>query len=122
MGEVTVMDSKNNNVDGGNSPPNNGNTSAMKEAAVRNPSDNSKIIPPVNGPSYLPPQPERYSEAVMNMTLFDPPRWGWTAVGGIADLLSPHEVSFFFKMDFWSSFFDFISFGACKLIVVFVFG
>jgi hypothetical protein len=41
----------------------------------------------------LPSQPTQYAEAVMNMTLFDPPRWGWTAVGGIADVLSPHEVN-----------------------------
>jgi hypothetical protein len=33
-----------------------------------------------------------YAEATLNMILFDPPRWGWTAVGGVVDLLSPHEV------------------------------
>jgi hypothetical protein len=34
------------------------------------------------------------AESLMNLTLLDPPRWGWTAVGGVADLLSPHEVSY----------------------------
>jgi hypothetical protein len=33
-----------------------------------------------------------YAESLMNLTLADPPRWGWTPVGGITDLLSPHEV------------------------------
>lgn len=33
-----------------------------------------------------------YAEAVLNLTLFDPPRYGWTALGGVADLLPPHEV------------------------------
>lgn len=32
-------------------------------------------------------------ESLMNLALSDPPRWGWTAAGGIADLLPPHEVS-----------------------------
>ena len=36
---------------------------------------------------------EKYAEATMNMTLVEPPKWGWTAVGGVADLLTPHEVS-----------------------------
>ena len=43
----------------------------------------------------LPSQPQKdydYAERAMNMTLFDPPRWGWAAVGGVADLLTPHEV------------------------------
>lgn len=40
-----------------------------------------------------PPRPNEYAEAVMNMTLFDPPRWGWTALGGVADVLTPHEVN-----------------------------
>jgi hypothetical protein len=51
-------------------------------------------LPPSPPPS-LPPQDYyeyEYAERAMNMTLFDPPRWGWTAVGGVADLLSPHEV------------------------------
>lgn len=32
------------------------------------------------------------AESVLNLALSDPPRWGWTAAGGIADLLPPHEV------------------------------
>jgi hypothetical protein len=28
----------------------------------------------------------------MNLSLLDPPRWGWAAVGGVADLLTPQEV------------------------------
>ncbi|KAG7353450.1 bromodomain containing protein [Nitzschia inconspicua] len=43
-------------------------------------------------PKPLPPSPsEGYAETVMNMPLIDPPRWGWTAVGGVADVLPPHE-------------------------------
>ena len=33
-----------------------------------------------------------YGESLMNLALFDPPRWGWTAAGTIVDLLPPHEV------------------------------
>lgn len=52
------------------------------------------LPPPPLPPSLQPPQDFdcEYAERVMNMSLFDPPRWGWTAVGGVADLLSPHEV------------------------------
>jgi len=32
-------------------------------------------------------------ENAINLTLLDPPRFGWTAAGGVADLLHPHEVS-----------------------------
>jgi hypothetical protein len=31
-------------------------------------------------------------ESMINLTLLDPARWGWTAAGGVADLLPPHEV------------------------------
>ena len=50
----------------------------------------------------LPPSTQRlqssrendmFAESLMNKALYDPPRWGWTALGGIADVLSPHEVS-----------------------------
>jgi hypothetical protein len=41
------------------------------------------------GPSHA----EEYAHAAMNLALFDPPRWGWTAIGGIADVLPPHEVN-----------------------------
>ena len=33
------------------------------------------------------------AESLMNLSLLDPSRFGWTAVGGIADLLTPHERS-----------------------------
>jgi hypothetical protein len=49
-----------------------------------------------------PPQPQSdeqeqeedgfYAEAMLNLTLLDPPRFGWTALGGVADVLPPHEV------------------------------
>ncbi len=32
-------------------------------------------------------------ESSINLSLLDPSRWGWSAVGGISDLLTPHEVS-----------------------------
>jgi len=35
---------------------------------------------------------ERTAESAINLTLLDPPRFGWTASGGVADLLHPHEV------------------------------
>jgi hypothetical protein len=28
----------------------------------------------------------------LNRMVLDPPRFGWTAVGGVADVLPPHEV------------------------------
>ena len=40
------------------------------------------------------PIPDVRTENMVNLTLLDPPRWGWTAAGGVADLLSPHEVRF----------------------------
>jgi hypothetical protein len=35
---------------------------------------------------------ETCTESEINLALLDPSRWGWTAGGGIADLLPPHEV------------------------------
>ena len=32
------------------------------------------------------------AETMMNLSLLDPPHYGWTAAGGIADLLPPVEV------------------------------
>lgn len=32
-------------------------------------------------------------ETVMNLALLDPPRFGWSAIGGIVDVLPPHDVS-----------------------------
>jgi hypothetical protein len=37
-------------------------------------------------------RPGTLAESMINLTLLDPARWGWTAAGGVADLLSPHEV------------------------------
>ncbi|KAL3943256.1 MAG: hypothetical protein SGBAC_002665 [Bacillariaceae sp.] len=33
------------------------------------------------------------TQSGLNRLLYDPPRWGWSAVGGITDLLTPHERS-----------------------------
>ena len=41
----------------------------------------------------LPPSYDVDAQSMMNLSLLDPPRWGWTALGGICDLLPPHEVS-----------------------------
>jgi hypothetical protein len=30
-------------------------------------------------------------DSLANLSLLDPPRWGWSALGGITDLLPPHE-------------------------------
>lgn len=49
---------------------------------------------PASHPS-LPLQQDYCAEIVMNKALYDPPRWGWTALGGMADVLTPHEVSCF---------------------------
>lgn len=32
------------------------------------------------------------ADSLMNLSLLDPPRWGWPAVGAVTDLLVPHEV------------------------------
>ena len=34
----------------------------------------------------------RNAENAVNLTLLDPPRFGWTAAGGVEDVLPPHEV------------------------------
>ncbi len=34
------------------------------------------------------------ADALLDKPLIDPPRWGWTGCGGVADVLTPHEVSF----------------------------
>jgi hypothetical protein len=44
-----------------------------------------------NGISIVVDQGE--AEARINLALLEPQKWGWTAAGGIADLLPPHEVS-----------------------------
>jgi len=30
-------------------------------------------------------------DSLANLSILDPPRWGWSAIGGITDLTSPHE-------------------------------
>jgi len=30
---------------------------------------------------------------LLKLPFYDPPKWGWAAVGGVADLLPPIEVS-----------------------------
>lgn len=46
-------------------------------------------------PSAVPePSPFMSADNTMNLALMDPPRWGWTAAGGIVDLLPPHEVRY----------------------------
>lgn len=32
-------------------------------------------------------------ETIMNLALLDPPGFGWSATGGIVNVLPPHEVS-----------------------------
>ena len=63
-----------------------------------NPGVLPQSLPPSSLPQQSPPLQEDdiYAETAMNMSLYDPPRWGWTAVGGIADVLSPHEVRYLF--------------------------
>ena len=46
-----------------------------------------------------------YPETRMNLSLLDPPRWGWTAVGGVADVLTPHEVRYFHEDEMFFEFF-----------------
>jgi hypothetical protein len=40
------------------------------------------------------PQAAYHSLNSVNLTLLDPARWGWTAAGGVVDLLPPHEVRY----------------------------
>lgn len=62
----------------------------------RNPNSSSKRLSPsfapqarvTNGGSTLSDLSELNR---LNWPLIDPPRWGWTAAGGIADVLTPHE-------------------------------
>ena len=68
-----------------------------------NPGVLPQSLPPSSLPQQSPPLQEDdiYAETAMNMSLYDPPRWGWTAVGGIADVLSPHEVRYLFFVFFY---------------------
>jgi hypothetical protein len=38
------------------------------------------------------PENDIYEESQINLSLLDPSRYGWMAIGGIADLSTPHEV------------------------------
>jgi hypothetical protein len=49
-----------------------------------------KTSPPSQGPAQE--RLDTLAESMINLTLLDPARWGWTAAGGVADLLPPHEV------------------------------
>lgn len=49
----------------------------------------SRLKPP---PPVKNPPVERQEESQVNLSLLDRPRWGWTAAGGVSDVLPPHEV------------------------------
>ena len=38
------------------------------------------------------PENDIYEENCINLSLLDPARYGWMALGGIADVSTPHEV------------------------------
>jgi hypothetical protein len=38
---------------------------------------------------------DRYVENSINLSLLDPPRFGWTVAGGVGDVLPPHQVRIF---------------------------
>ena len=38
------------------------------------------------------PENDVYEENCINLSLLDPARYGWMAMGGIADVSTPHEV------------------------------
>ena len=42
-----------------------------------------------------PPQQDGdvFLETEMNLAFLDPPRFGWSATGGVVDVLPPHDVS-----------------------------
>ena len=39
-----------------------------------------------------PPDPRWDPASLLRLCAIDPARYGWTALGGVADLLTPHEV------------------------------
>lgn len=51
--------------------------------------NDSASVPPAQRKA--PPAP-RFAEATHNLALLDPPTFGWTAAGSIADLSEPHEA------------------------------
>jgi hypothetical protein len=50
----------------------------------------TNTLPPSQGSAQ--DRPDTLGESMINLTLLDPARWGWTAAGAVADLLPPHEV------------------------------
>jgi hypothetical protein len=44
------------------------------------------------------------SHSLLNLTLLDPPRWGWSAAGGIVDVATPHDVRINNTLDTWYSY------------------
>lgn len=49
-------------------------------------------IPVVRTEKHRLPENDVYEENCINLSLLDPARYGWMAVGGVADLSTPHEV------------------------------
>ena len=47
---------------------------------------------PDNATALTPDDMDLNAETMINLSLLDPPHFGWTAGGGIADLLPPVEV------------------------------
>lgn len=45
------------------------------------------------GSKHPPVEYQKFLESEVNLSLLDPAKWGWTAAGGVGDLLTPHEVS-----------------------------
>lgn len=41
----------------------------------------------------MPSYEEKNCHSLINLTILDPPRWGWSASGGIVDVLPPHEAA-----------------------------
>lgn len=39
--------------------------------------------------------PQACAESLCNLALLDPCKWGWAALGGIVDILPPHQVRSF---------------------------
>lgn len=35
---------------------------------------------------------DEFAENMMNLALLNPPQWGWSCVGGVVDLQTPHVV------------------------------
>ncbi len=69
-------------------------TQSQKDENPRTLPQNPACPSPLTLPQQLPASEtqDSFAEISMNKALYDPPRWGWTALGGIADVLSPHEV------------------------------